>query len=207
MNRKPMQRVVNPEDVKWRWVAAVVPYYYAGGRTACRVHYVDGKTESVLASSERLLERWLGYYGTTSKVMQERAEKLLAGEQQRRLPLVVNRDVCLVPLKCRELEGRNTGTLGYFNLNTIYYVIDLEEYGSMVFLFDGHKGIRIPQKKSTVEIQMRRGETCIARYVEMMEEQNRQEEELRAKHSPYAGKYHMPHSNGKPDEDDWYEES
>lgn len=142
---KKLERAARMEQIPWKWVAAVLPYYYGTNRTACQVHYIDGKYEVVYASCRRTMEHWMKYYGTTLEAVQEVSEQLT--ESKRRVPLIVNETKGIVPVKAREKQGGSGSTLGYFDISVVDYVIDVEEHGTILYFHEEHKGIRIPQKK------------------------------------------------------------
>ena len=169
-------RVTRLENVQWKWVAAVIPYYYGANRTACQVHYSDGKYEIVYTGSKRALEEWMKYHGTTLPVVQERSCQLAGGG--RRFNLIVNEELCVMPLKSRERQGQSGSTLGYFNKDAIAFVIEVDDYGTMIFFHETHKGILIPQKKGTVELQMARGNQMQTAYILQQKEKQQREDEL-----------------------------
>ena len=173
-----MPQVIPPEAVKWRWLAAVIPHYYGKNRNGCMVHYLDGKCQLVQARCERVLEYWMKYYGTTLEAVQKRAEELAESEGGRKLPLVPNRERCILALKAREEKKRNSGTLGYFVMQHIAFVLETDDYGTYVFFNQQHKGIRITQKKASVEQQIQRGQQSLARYVELQYDRQEAEEQL-----------------------------
>lgn len=178
--KKPC-RVVTLDEVKWKWVAAVIPYYYGKNRTGSQIHYIDGNYELVYTRCERVLERWMEYHHTSLAAVQKLAKELAKDDAKRRLVLVVHENLCLLPLKCREEAGRNTGTLGYVSMHAIAYAVEVEPYGTMLFFHEKHKGLLIPQRKETVELQMSRGANSLARYVEKNQKQKEQEEQLQAR--------------------------
>lgn len=60
----------------------------------------------------------------------------------------------------------------------IAYVLETDDYGTYVFFNQQHKGIRITQKKASVEQQIRRGQQSLARYVEQQYDRQEAEEQL-----------------------------
>ena len=171
-------QIIPAEAVQWRWLAAVIPCYYGKNRNGCMVHYVDGKVQLVQARCERVLEGWMQYYNTTLERVQSLAEELAGTEEGRKLPRVINRNCCILALKAREEQKRNSGTLGYFVMQHIAYVLETDDHGTYIFFNQQHKGIRITQKKASVEQQIQRGQQSLARYVELQYDRQQAEEQL-----------------------------
>lgn len=175
---KKLERATQMEQIPWKWVAAVLPYYYGTNRTACQVHYIDGKYEVVYASCERTMEHWMKYFGTTLKAVKEVSGQLT--DSKRRLPLIVNESKGIVPVKAREDQGGSGGTLGYFDMDAIDYIVEVENHGTILYFHEKHKGICIPQKKETVLLQWRRCKDMQRKYVMQRREQQLLEEKLLA---------------------------
>ena len=153
--RWPDRRDVRLQDLHWSRFAAVVPYYKDNGRTASIVYYRDGSRDFTDARCERVLEELAVYWKLTLDGLQRRPEQLCQNKNRRRMPLVLTENISLIPLKCREENYRNTGTLGYWMKSSMYHVQILPDGTTLILLYKEHKGIAIPQRWETVMQQIK----------------------------------------------------
>lgn len=157
--------MVKTYQKKWRRITAVLPFYRGDQRTGSKIWYDDGSYEIVYARCAQIVKELAWYMNIDLTVIQQKAVAWTSGKRQRKLPVVLDRDLCFLALKCREENGRNTGTIGYVAVHHIDCVLMLSDERSRV-LFQGEgRFIDIPQRRKTVLRQIALGWQLLACYL------------------------------------------
>lgn len=106
-------------ELFWDQVHFFEPAYLADGCNGCRIYYDNGLIEEVHARLEWVLNDWASFRATSKELLQKQAAGWTREKRQRRVPLVVNKDICLIPVKCRKLQNRYETASGYAVLQKI----------------------------------------------------------------------------------------
>ena len=140
---------------RWRQILLIRPYYRADGRTACVIVYVDGSSEEVYCRCEQVVTELADYFYTTVALARKLARRVLGEDKERKVPILLHEEFCLVPLKFREERQKNNSTIGYVvlrHVGRIYHHLS----GTQIQFLDSHVQINIPQGRATVLKQLNR---------------------------------------------------
>lgn len=161
---------------RWRQILLIRPYYRADGRTASKIFYLDGSSDDLYCRCEQVVAELAQVFYTTVPLAQKRASKLLGESKERKVPILLHEDFCLVPLKFREEKQKNTGTIGYVVLR---HVTEVEHHLSGVRLHFRNSKVHadIPQRRVTVTKQLKRAGLLLYNF---QQEQSRLEQEQAA---------------------------
>ncbi len=148
-------RVTEQYITRWHHIVAITPYYRANGRTGSLVHYADGRTERYPYRCEWLVEQLAKYFFTTTELAKERAKAMFDGADVRKVPLALQPDFCLVPLKSRNAERKGHGTAGYVVLQQIKRLQHAPDGNTMLyFLSTDAAPLHILQRAASTEKQI-----------------------------------------------------
>ncbi len=103
----------------WKNICAMLPVYLQDGTNGTVVYYIDGSTEQIGHRLEWVLNDLLKYLCTGKDILQQKANDYMESKNGRRIPLVVNQEMCLVPVKGRKAFTKNDGASGYVVLEYV----------------------------------------------------------------------------------------
>ena len=123
-----MQIYVKPPAYKSRWqeICAILPAYLEGGINGTAITYLDGSAEQVDKRLCWVVNDLLFHLRSSTSVLMRRSRMLL-GKTARRVPLVLNREFTLVPVKGREKLSRYDAQTGYVVLRHVACVMQEED--------------------------------------------------------------------------------
>lgn len=154
MTKQNIQQYTLLEQVQWAHIALLMPIYQENGHNACRIYYSDGSYDNVRNSCATVREHWAHMYSMNVKEAEKVALKCEGYHKMRRVSIQLQEGCTLVPVTCRTLERRNSGTLGYVVAERLYEYRPTEDGETLLRFYPNHKGIVIPQKYASVYHQM-----------------------------------------------------
>ena len=107
---------------EWHNICALLPAYLPDGCNGSMILYEDGGTEEIKASLSWLLDDLLDYLRSSKQLLQRQSRRITAqmGNQRgRRLPLILSKDFCLVPIRVRLTSSPYHEANGYVRLNKV----------------------------------------------------------------------------------------
>ncbi len=125
---------------EWRQICAILPAYLPDGANGTIILYLDGTREEIPNRLCWVLDDLLGYLKSSTAILMKQSRRIL-GRTARRVPLVLNREFCLVPVKGREVTSRCDGATGYAVLRHVQKLIT-GETGSRI-LFNGGTSLNV----------------------------------------------------------------
>ncbi len=96
-----------------RYISAILPEYDKNGNNICNIIYENGEIEIIIMTLEKFLTHWAYSFNMllASQRMWARTELHI----KNRVPLVMNEDIVLFPIKTRKTVGPKDGCCGYIN--------------------------------------------------------------------------------------------
>ncbi len=127
----------------WRDIWALLPSYLSDGTNGCLTYYIDGLVEQSAARIDWVLGDLLTSLCSNKELLQQQSRALseqLGQPLQRRLPLLLTKDFCLVPVKARQPLSRNHAADGY----VVYAMVEEikqnpDGAGSLILLKNGQE--------------------------------------------------------------------
>ncbi|NLZ27441.1 MAG: hypothetical protein GX887_00570 [Firmicutes bacterium] len=146
-------------------IAAVVPYYDEEGGNATRVYTIDGSTFADRRTTRWVIRRMARAFAVDLEALRQDYGQYLGISQG--VPLPISEDLVMVPLKLRQVIGRNDGAGGYVNICAVQKV---EKYpGEGIFKsrihLTGGKCLPCVFNCKTVERRFCTGEIARERYI------------------------------------------
>lgn len=115
---KIMKDIVYPKGiVAVAGVVAVLPEYSENGDNMCRVYFGDGSSRLVPYSITQFIIEWLDTYDLTLPGVRLWARSYSGYDSLN--PIVINKDIVLVPFKARPSYSYSDETYGYVSLTSI----------------------------------------------------------------------------------------
>ncbi len=111
---------------EWRSICAMLPKYLADGTNGTVIYYMDGSVEKVDKRLVWVLDDLLGHLGSSKELLHKKSLEYLEEPDARRLPLVVDDDFCLVPVKGRKTIKAADRAVGYIVLQYVQAVQTVE---------------------------------------------------------------------------------
>lgn len=149
---------------KWQKIIAITPYYMENGRTGCIVRYDNSEIEKFDCRCERLVEALANKFNVTLEQVRLKSIMWLGKGALRKPPLLLNENFCLIQVKCRAENQRNSGTLGYVVLRKVLTVLFHANAGSQVLFHKKGYLLEITQKKESVDKQLQMGKLLVEKY-------------------------------------------
>ncbi len=106
----------------WRDICALLPAYLPDGCNGSMILYEDGGVEQVNFSFSWVIDDLLAYKCSSKTILQQQSSQIAAqmGKRyQRRLPLILNEEFCLVPIRVRLTSSPYHEANGYVRLNRV----------------------------------------------------------------------------------------
>ena len=107
---------------EWRDICALLPAYLPDGANGSYILYEDGSVEQVNFSFSWVLDHLFAYLHSNKQLLQRQSRRITAqmGNQRgRRLPLILSKDFCLVPIRVRLTSSPYHEANGYVRLNKV----------------------------------------------------------------------------------------
>ena len=115
---------------EWRDICALLPAYLPDGANGSYILYEDGSVEQVNYRLSWVIDDLLAYWCSNKVLLQQQSCQIaaqLGNRHQRRIPLVLREDFCLVPVRARLTSSRNHGANGYVLLNKVKEISQQKE--------------------------------------------------------------------------------
>lgn len=97
-----------------RQIVAVLPEYNDNGDNMCRLIFTDGGSEYIYIPIADFIREWLRRYRLTLSGQMTWASSITSRRTLN--PIVIHKDIVLIPLKVRRSYGANDGSHGYILL-------------------------------------------------------------------------------------------
>jgi len=124
-------------------IYALLPAYLTGGTNGTLLYYADGTVEQEDTRLCWVLDKLLGYRCSSKGLLQQQSRWLLEQLGQpleRRLPLLLAQDFCLVPVRARLPQSRNHAADGYVVHSVVTAVAENDNGpGSVILLKNGQQ--------------------------------------------------------------------
>ena len=137
----------------WRKICAMLPVYLEDGTNGTVITYLDGTEDAVPNRLCWVLDDLLQYLRSSRAVLAAQSRSVL-GKKARRVPLMLSREFCLVPVKGREAIGAYDGMVGYILLQHVQNMV--QQKGSTVVQFGDHAAVQVYDQYRTVQANLRR---------------------------------------------------
>ncbi|MFY9115321.1 MAG: hypothetical protein WAO23_08805 [Dethiobacteria bacterium] len=155
---------MNVENYRER-IAALVPFYDEEGGNATRIHTLDGVTFTDRRTTRWIIRKLARIFAVDLEALRHNYGQYLGISQG--VPLPINKDLVMVPLKLRRIIGKNDGAGGYVNICAVQKVeeyTDLDGFKSRIHLVGG-QFISCIFNPKTVERRLCSGEIARERYI------------------------------------------
>ena len=135
----------------WLQIYFFEPVYLENGCNGCRVYYDNGAVEEIQARLEWVLDDWASYFATSRALLQKQAAEW-AGGTRRRLPMILQHDFCLIPVKCRKPRTESDNASGYVVLQKIRQVEGLpDESWSKIKFCSNHYAVEVRERRRSID--------------------------------------------------------
>lgn len=145
----------------WDKVLCFQPIYLPDGLNGCRIYYAGDITEDIPHTIDWVLADWCSYHLTSIPILHQQSLTWLGSSTRRRLPLVMKRELCLIPVKFRTARKRNDSVSGYAVLHKIKYAYQQADGKTCLTFHDNAQTISVLEKHSTLIENMCLGQRLI----------------------------------------------
>ncbi len=152
----------NISSVFCKKIEAVLPIYDQHGANICHTISSSGEKEVVSMDTRQFIKAWLRTFKLTLHGQLMWAE--LTNHYRNLNPILINKNLVLLPVKVREPIGSKDGCYGYVNLANI------KSFDQDSILL--HSGVRIPYLSSYNTLNKKVRQAKFLRYVHMEEISN-----------------------------------
>lgn len=142
---------------EWYKVVCFQPVYLPDGRNGCRVYYDNDVFEDIPYRLQWVINDWNSYHTTTTAVLRQQSKLWLGNDPRRRLPLVYNRNLCLIPVKLRARRKDGDEVSGYAVLQKIQSTYTWKDEQQYLSFHSCRKDLMILEKRQTLEENMQLG--------------------------------------------------
>lgn len=142
---------------EWNKVVCFQPVYLADGRNGCRIYYDNDVFEDISRSLVWVMNDWNSYHTTTADTLNQQSKLWLGNSPRRRLPLVYNCNLCLVPVKFRATRRRNDEVSGYVVLHKVQNIYTWKDEHTYLSFHSCGQSLMILEKRQTLEENMHLG--------------------------------------------------
>lgn len=150
----------------WEQIYFFEPVYLHNGCNGCRIYYDNGAVEEISARLEWVLDDWTSYFATSKALLQKQAADWVGGNRKR-LPMVVKKNFCLVPVKCRKPRGGNDNVSGYVVLQKIRMVESLPDGSrSQITFFSNNQVVEVRERRRSIEQNRKLGWRLVEDYID-----------------------------------------
>lgn len=146
---------------EWFQIYALLPAYLSGGTNGSFLYYADGTVEQENTRLCWVLDKLLGYHYSSKSLLQQQSRFLLeqlGQPSQRRLPLLLTPDFCLVPVKARPPQSRNHGADGYVVHSAVLSVAENDNGAGCVILLKNGQQLFVLDSLRTLRKNLRLAE-------------------------------------------------
>lgn len=148
----------------WHMVIFFEPAYLANGHNGCRIYYENGLVEESSARLEWVLDDWASCRATNKAMLQKQAAAFIGGGDRRRIPLIIDDELCLIPVKCRKPRERHEIVSGYAVLHKISVVGLTQENKTVLIFGDNSQSITVLERQRNVKKKMTLARQMLALY-------------------------------------------
>jgi len=142
---------------EWYKVVCFCPVYLPDGTNGCRVYYDHDVCEDIPRSLDWVINDWNSYHITTTSVLQQQSSHWLGNTARRRLPLVYNHNLCLVPVKFRAVRRAGDAVSGYAVLHKIQNIYTWKDEHTYLSFYSCGKSVMILETRQTLEENVQLG--------------------------------------------------
>lgn len=142
---------------EWHKILCFLPVYLPGDQNGCRIYYEDGSMEEISRSLAWVLDDWARLHRTSVSALQQQSARWLGQKRGRRLPLVVDYDLCLIPIKYRAAKKRNDAVSGYVMLHKIQHVYVQTDGKTLLSFFNSPLTIHVLEQYNTLRDNLHTG--------------------------------------------------
>jgi len=114
-----MQKSIAPYKAYWQHVSAILPAYLMDESNGTLILYDDGSIEQVNHTIKYVLDDWLSYHQSSTDTLRKQSMQWLGSKNQRRVPMILGHNLCLLPVQVRKGRSRNHAMTGYVILNKV----------------------------------------------------------------------------------------
>ncbi|NLI70871.1 MAG: hypothetical protein GX364_08425 [Firmicutes bacterium] len=146
-------------------IAAIVPYYDEEGGNATRIYTIDGENFADRRTTRWVIRRMARVFSIDLEALRKDYGQYLGISQG--VPLPISEDLVMVPLKLRQVIGKNDGAGGYVNICAVQKVEEYPDKGvfkSRIHLTGGNY-LPCVFNCRTVERRFCSGEIARERYI------------------------------------------
>ena len=138
------------------YILALVPYRDGKSSSWTRVYYFGGKSEDYHHRLEKILDDLAATFRTSVEVLRRRIVMLPGnGKGQRKIPIVLIKGFCLMPLKVADLYDGTKSVMGYVAYHYIERVQELPGNRCEIYFKDGLEPLMVNQSIKSVREQMK----------------------------------------------------
>lgn len=137
----------------WRNICAILPAYLPDGTNGTAITYTDGTVQLAQNRLRWVLDNLLGHLKSSSTILTAQSRRLL-GSKARRVPLVLNPDFTLVPVKGREAIGEYDSVTGYLVHSQVNYIFNAA--GGSRVLFKSGAEVTVYDQPDTLRRNMQK---------------------------------------------------
>ena len=161
-----MQRPAKLRSLFYRWesLAAIVPAYDDDFQPTTRFYFTDGSTLEVLFPIESVMREFFAYFAVSQKQLHQTSARHL-GDASRKIPLSIQKDLCLLPIKCLEDRiSRKHQQNGYIVAQQISRVLREPNNAATILFQRSGLCLYVPQSPRTIKRQRDMASILIARF-------------------------------------------
>lgn len=163
-NLQAQEQTINKYKLDWQKICLFEPAYLPTGVNGCRIYYDDGVIDEIPARINWVLDDWAAYLNTSIDILQKQTRNWLGEGNWRKMPLVLNRHFCLVPVRCRRPLRHNDGAVGYAVLQKIKLVQELRDNTAALHFHTIKQPIQIVDSRRCVTQNIALGWAMVHRY-------------------------------------------
>lgn len=155
MKKKSFVKDVENYVAHCPYILALVPYREKKTGSWTRVYYFGGDSEDYHHRVEKILDDLAATFRTSVEVLRHRIVMLPGigkGEERRKIPVVLIKGFCLIPLKFADLHDSSKSVMGYVASHYIERVRALPGNRCEIYFMDGLEPFIVNQSiKSVLE--------------------------------------------------------
>lgn len=118
---------------EWHKVVCFRPVYLPDGTNGCRIYYDDNTLEDIHHTLDWVMDDWSHHQLTSVAILQQQSKAWLGNHSRRRVPLVYNHNICLIPVKFRIAHKRGEAVSGYVFLKKVQDIYQRNSQTYIVF--------------------------------------------------------------------------
>ena len=158
----------------WSQMELMYPYYMANNRTGCVVQFANRPPEVFPRSCHPVVDQLAYFFYTDTNRMRSFAKEITGNSAMRKPPLVLSRDMTLMPVKMR--TPRNySDSFGYVVLQQVEQMRAVEGKKSTIIRFYSGHEVEVPQLKRSLLRQQKLARMLTDRYAQELRKRRLEE--------------------------------